>query len=184
MAFDSALEERQKVYDETPKEFTEEAAKVIRRKRKPAIEGSWLPNYKTPPFKCLEDFEVQKALQLEDEHYMPCRFRNLYRPATHAVCEDSLDSAIARHPQERLLDCGCAGAADELRWRHIGQDLAAVKHDHAVGVGHFIAQMRSPQYRDRPFSPHGQDQLEQVVAARWIEPDRRFVHEQNAWLVQ
>jgi hypothetical protein len=60
MAFDSALEERQKVYDETPKEFTEEAAKVIRRKRKPAIEGLWLPNYKTPPFKCLEDFEKCK----------------------------------------------------------------------------------------------------------------------------
>jgi hypothetical protein len=80
------------------------------------------------------------------------------RPASqHEAACYKLGNTVVRHPQECLLDCGSAGAADELRWRRIGQDLAAVKHDHAVGVGHFIAQMRGPQYRDRPFSPHGQD---------------------------
>jgi hypothetical protein len=51
MAFDSALEERERIYERTPKEFTEAAAKVL-AKRGPA--------YKTPVFKCLEDFEKCK----------------------------------------------------------------------------------------------------------------------------
>jgi len=48
MSFDSDLEELRKEYEETPKKFTKEAAKA----RGPA--------YKTPVFKCLEDFEKCK----------------------------------------------------------------------------------------------------------------------------
>ena len=51
MTFDEDIEARQKKYEATPKEFTEAAAKAL-SKRGPA--------YKTPVFKCLEDFEKCK----------------------------------------------------------------------------------------------------------------------------
>ncbi|MGA2816456.1 MAG: hypothetical protein ABSE67_09205 [Xanthobacteraceae bacterium] len=51
MAFDSALEERQRIYERTPKEFAEAAAKTLAKRG---------PGYKTPVFKCLEDFEKCK----------------------------------------------------------------------------------------------------------------------------
>jgi hypothetical protein len=59
-----------------------------------------------------------------------------------------------------------------------------VQHDHPVGVADLIAQMRGPKDRDLPVAPHRKQLLEQVAAARRIEPDRRLVHEQNARLVQ
>jgi hypothetical protein len=51
MAFDSPLKERQRIYERTPKEFADEAAKVVSKRG---------PTYKTPVFKCLEDFEKCK----------------------------------------------------------------------------------------------------------------------------
>src|ERR1700688_841182 len=51
MAFDSRANERQRIYERTPKEFTEAAAKAIAKRG---------PGYKTPIFKCLEDFEKCK----------------------------------------------------------------------------------------------------------------------------
>jgi hypothetical protein len=55
MAFDSPLEERRRIYERTPKEFADEAAKVV-SKRGPA--------YKTPIFKCVDDFEKCKKHSL------------------------------------------------------------------------------------------------------------------------
>src|SRR5580704_13461860 len=52
MAFDSDLAKRQRTYERTPKEFTESAAKALAKRG---------PNYKTPVFKCLEDFEKCKS---------------------------------------------------------------------------------------------------------------------------
>lgn len=51
MTFDSALEERQRLYERTPKEFVDEAAGELSKRG---------PNYKTSVFKCLEDFEKCK----------------------------------------------------------------------------------------------------------------------------
>ena len=51
IAFDTALGARQQIYESTPEDFADEAAKVV-SKRDPA--------YKTPVFKCLEDFEKCK----------------------------------------------------------------------------------------------------------------------------
>lgn len=57
MAFDSAFEERERIYERTPKEFAEEAERVLAKRKKPP---AGTPSYKTPPFKCLEDFEKCK----------------------------------------------------------------------------------------------------------------------------
>jgi hypothetical protein len=51
LAFDADIKERERIFERTPKEFADEAAKVV-SKRGPA--------YKTPVFKCLEDFEKCK----------------------------------------------------------------------------------------------------------------------------
>ena len=55
---------------------------------------------------------------------------------------------------------------DELRRRCVGQHLAAMEHDHAVGVRHLVAQMRRPQHGDAALGAHCQQELEQVAAAR------------------
>jgi hypothetical protein len=56
MAVDSTVEERQRIYKRTPKEFTEAAAKARPKRR---------PGYKTAVFKCVEDFENCKMRSSE-----------------------------------------------------------------------------------------------------------------------
>lgn len=53
MAFDTSLEEARRRYERLPKEFAEESANIVARKTKS-------PAYKTPVFKCLEDYEKCK----------------------------------------------------------------------------------------------------------------------------
>jgi nucleotidyltransferase/DNA polymerase involved in DNA repair len=51
MTFDQDIEERRRIYDRTPKEFADAAAAAVAKRA---------PTYKTPVFKCLEDFEKCK----------------------------------------------------------------------------------------------------------------------------
>jgi len=50
MAFDSSLEEARRRRKRLPREFADEAAEIVARESKG-------PAYKTPVFKCLEDYE-------------------------------------------------------------------------------------------------------------------------------
>ena len=50
-----------------------------------------------------------------------------------------LTSLRPGHGQESLLDCRRAGLRHQLFRRGIGQDLAVMQHDHAVGIRHLIA---------------------------------------------
>jgi hypothetical protein len=50
MAFDSSLEEASRRREKMPREFAEKAAEIVGRNSK-------VPAYKTPVFKCLEDYE-------------------------------------------------------------------------------------------------------------------------------
>ena len=58
-----------------------------------------------------------------------------------------------------------------------------MEHDHAVGVRHLVAQVCRPQHRNAALGAHPEQELEQVAAARRIEPDRRLVHQQHARIV-
>jgi len=80
MTFDSALEERQKIYERTPKEFTEAAAEALAKRG---------PQYKTPVFKCLEDFEKCKGSSSA---------KNLCRAAL-AICIGKHLVPLVRHEQ-------------------------------------------------------------------------------------
>jgi hypothetical protein len=66
MAFDTTPEKGRIEFEETPKKFVEEAAKTISKRG---------PTYKTPVFKCLDDFEKCKKFSN----------RNLCR-AAFAIC--------------------------------------------------------------------------------------------------
>src|SRR5271169_4131242 len=92
--------------------------------------------------------------------------------------------SAAGHRQKRLLDRCRPGFRDKLRRRGVGQNLAVMEHDDAIGVLHLVAQMRRPEHGDGAFGTQAEDQLAQVVAAGGIEADRSLVHEQNARLVQ
>ena len=59
-----------------------------------------------------------------------------------------------------------------------------MQHDHPVGVGHLVAEMRRPQHGDGALRAHRQHQLDEIAAALRVEPDRRLVHQQQARLVQ
>ncbi len=72
----------------------------------------------------------------------------------------------------------------ELRRRGVGENLATMEDDYAVGVGHLVAQMRRPEDGDGTLGAQAQHQLEEVAAASRIEADGRFVHEEDARLVQ
>jgi hypothetical protein len=50
MAFDSSLEEARRRREKLPEEFADESAAIVARSSK-------VPAYKTPVFKCLEDYE-------------------------------------------------------------------------------------------------------------------------------
>ncbi len=49
-----------------------------------------------------------------------------------------------RHRQKRLLDGGGLGFGDKSRRRRIRQHLAAMQHDHPVGIHDLVAQVRRP----------------------------------------
>ena len=90
----------------------------------------------------------------------------------------------AGHRQKSLLDRRRAGFCYKLSRRRVGQDLAVIEHDDAIGVGHLVAQMRRPQHGDAAFGAQADDELEEFAAAAGVETDGRFVHQENARLVQ
>ena len=59
-----------------------------------------------------------------------------------------------------------------------------MKHDDAIGLGHFVAQMRRPKHRNGALGAQLQHQCEEIAATRRIKANGRFVHQQNARFVQ
>src|SRR5262245_60353323 len=70
-------------------------------------------------------------------------------------------AAISRHRQECLLDSAGARRRDEFCRRGVGEHLATMEHDHAVGVRHLVAQVRRPQHRDAALRAHVEQLFEQ-----------------------
>ena len=54
-----------------------------------------------------------------------------------------------------------------------------MQHDHPIGIGDLVTQVRCPQNRDRALRAHVEHELEQIAAALRVEADGRLVHQQQ-----
>jgi hypothetical protein len=88
------------------------------------------------------------------------------------------------HRQKGLFDRTLTGTRHELCGRRVREDLAPMQHDDAIRLGHFVAQMRRPQHRNRAFGTQLQHERKQIAAACRVKTDRRLVHQQNPRFVQ